>query len=107
VSVIGAIHRATSLSLTELAARERLSLATVSKVVSALELDDMVQRGRDPRDGRVCYVALTGRCEKWIEDNRRRRDSLIVSRMARLNTDDRRALIAAIPALERLVEMDD
>ena len=96
LSVIGTIHRHGPVSLGDLAARERLSPPTISKVVAAIEAEGLIERIADPEDRRVCRVRVTRGGERWIERGRAARNEWLAERIA--------ALAAAVPVLERLVD---
>lgn len=104
LSVIGTIHRHGPISLGDLAARERLSPPTISKVVAAIEAEGVIERIPDPEDRRVCRVRVTRSGERWIERSRAARNEWLAERIAALAPAERAALAAAVPVLERLVD---
>ena len=104
LAVIGSIKRLGPISLSQLAARERLSSPTISKVVSALEDAGLVVRELDADDRRVWRVRLTDAGETFVEEGRQRRSEWLAERLARLSARERATLHAAIPVLERLLE---
>jgi DNA-binding MarR family transcriptional regulator len=103
LSVLGSILRHGPVRMSDLAARERLSAPMITKVVDALVARELVQRVRDPDDGRSwrAEVSLSGR--RWLAASRERRDRWLSARLSQLDDDDRSAIAAALPALERLV----
>lgn len=103
-SLLGTMLNHGPLTISELAAREQLSLPMVSKVVSALESEGLVERSTDPDDGRACPVAITESGRRWIAESREQRDRWLASRIARLDDDERRRLDGAISVLKRLVD---
>lgn len=104
LTVIGAIHRHGPISLGELAARERLSPPTISRVVAALEETGMIERAPDAHDRRVYRVRTTADGARWIERSRTARNEWLAGRIAALSAPERAALAAALPVLDRLVE---
>ena len=103
LSVIGAIHRDGPIALGDLAARERLSPPTISKVVAALEDTGFIERIPDAQDRRVCRVRVTPSGQAWIERNQAVRDEWLAARIAALDPAERAALDDALPVLERLL----
>lgn len=106
LTVIGSILRVGPITLSQLAARQRLSAPTISKVVGALEDAGLVVRELDPDDRRVWWVRLTEAGEAFVEDGRQRRSQWLADRMARLTGRERATLLAAVPVLERMLEPD-
>lgn len=69
--VLRALSELGPLSMGALAAEMRLSVSTMTRVVAQLDHKSLVRRTSDPRDGRVCRVALSARGQsqwKRIED---------------------------------------
>lgn len=102
-SVLGSISRHGPIGLTDLAGREQLSAPMISKVVAALEHEQLVERVKDPADGRACRVQISPHGDRWLVESRDRRDRWLAERLAGLADHERAALDAAIPALEQLV----
>ena len=91
----------TPLSTGDLAARARVSPATISLQVDRLVRLRLVQRSRDPRDGRRVLLRLTGegatqRSERTLLDPDRVREAL-----SRLPPEQREALATGLRALAR------
>jgi DNA-binding MarR family transcriptional regulator len=106
MAVIGSIKRNGPITLSQLAARERLSAPTISKVVGGLEDRGLVIRELDGHDRRVWWVRLTDAGEDFIDAGRQRRSQWLADRLARLSARERATLLAAVPVLERLLESD-
>ncbi|MCF1592327.1 MarR family winged helix-turn-helix transcriptional regulator [Streptomyces muensis] len=90
------------LSLTELAAREKYSAPTISKVVIILEESGLIERLADPSDRRISRVQLSEQGEKWFEEGGARRFAWLAGRISRLKATELAALVAALPVLEHL-----
>jgi DNA-binding MarR family transcriptional regulator len=106
LTVMGSIHRHGPLSLGDLSARERLSPPMISRVVASLEEEGVVERMFDASDRRVCLVRISDEGERWIEETRAERDAWLAQRLATLGPDELKALMAAAPLLQRLVDED-
>jgi DNA-binding MarR family transcriptional regulator len=85
-----------------LAAAEQVRPPTMTRLVAALERLGLVVREPDPSDGRVVLVRATARARTVLEAGRARRVAALAARLAALADDERRALEAALPALERV-----
>lgn len=103
-SLLGTVLRRGPVTISELAAREQLSLPMVSKVVSALESDGLVARSTDPADGRACPVQITAAGHRWVDTSREQRDRWLADRLADLDADERRRVRDALAVLHRLVD---
>jgi DNA-binding MarR family transcriptional regulator len=88
----------------DLAAREGVSAPTMTRIVSALVSEGYVSREPDPDDGRACLVTATAAGERAIREVRSARFNALLERVQRLPADQRTALLAALPALEALVD---
>jgi DNA-binding MarR family transcriptional regulator len=106
LSVLGATLRYGPIPLSEVAAREHLSLPTISKVVSKLEKARFVRRVLDAEDRRIVRVNITAAGERFIYDGRDRRNKWLADCMSSLEQDELDTLQAAIPVLERMLGDD-
>lgn len=95
------------LRMSELASREGVAAPTMTRVVSALEDSGLLVRAADPGDGRSSLVTLSAVGTARLAEVRAGRAALLTRRVEGLTPDDRRALRAAIPALERLAQTTD
>ncbi len=103
-SLLGTVLRHGPVTISELAAREQLSLPMVSKVVSALEADGLVARSSDPADGRTCPIVITAAGHRWVDTSREQRDRWLANRLADLDDAERHRLRDALAVLHRLVD---
>ena len=88
----------------ELAAAEHVAQPTMTVLVSRLEARRWVDRRPDERDGRAANVVLTDAGSELVDEVLERRAAFLAARIASLSRDERRALAAAVPILERLAE---
>ncbi|WP_308117624.1 MarR family winged helix-turn-helix transcriptional regulator [Streptomyces anatolicus] len=91
--------------LTELIASEQLSQPGLTQLVKRLERDGLVERGRDPRDGRAVLVRITQKGRNIGESCRGERAEQLAPLIALLTPAERRALARALPALRRLTRL--
>jgi DNA-binding MarR family transcriptional regulator len=105
LSALGTLYRRGPLRLNELARREGISASTISRLVDSLEQSGaLVERSPDPTDARASQVAITAEGSAVLEDLRRNGTRLIDRALHSLDSSERAALHAALPALEKLVE---
>src|SRR5690606_24735627 len=91
--------------LTELAAAEHVTQPAMTQLVSRLERDGLAERRSHPADGRVVMVHITDAGSALVASRRAARAEQLSSVLARLSEEERRAIAAALPALDRLVDL--
>lgn len=64
-SILVPLYEEDGLRMGEIARRARLSKQTITTMIRLLERDGLVQRRRDPRDGRAALVYLTHRAQAF------------------------------------------
>jgi DNA-binding MarR family transcriptional regulator len=90
----------------ELAQREAVTAPTMTRVLAALAERGLIVKEADPTDARSVRVSLSTAGVETLARIRSERTALLGARVARLTSEQRAALIAALPALEALVEDD-
>ena len=88
--------------LTELYAAEGVTQPAMTQLVTRLEKDGLAERCGDPADGRVVLVAITAAGREVVEGRRRRFAAALDEVLQQLPAEDRAAIVAALPAMERL-----
>lgn len=106
VSALAEIVKSGPLRLGDLAARERITPPTLSRIVAHLVDQGYVERRPDPDDARAGLVAATRAGRELLKGVRSRRIAELTARLARLTEEERTALLAAVPALRRLLDED-
>jgi DNA-binding MarR family transcriptional regulator len=101
-SALATIDREGPLTLGELAAAEHVAPPTVTKVVGKLEERGLVTRVGDEDDRRVSRVSTSPDGRAMLDAARRRRATWLAERLDDLDDDERAAVDAALPVLERL-----
>jgi DNA-binding MarR family transcriptional regulator len=91
------------LRLSELARREAVSVPTMSRVLAALDEQQLVVRTPDPQDARSVLVTLSEEGARRLAQVRSHRTALVARRLRRLDAVQRASLAAALPALEALL----
>jgi len=102
LSCLSAIGRMGPLPLGDLAAQERLSPPTVTKVTTKLQEAGLVERLGDPTDRRVSLVSVTAAGRRKLEEVRTRRSAWLHERLDELSAADLDRLAAALDVLEGL-----
>jgi len=103
-AALATIDRHGPLTPSELAARERIQRPTVTRIVARLEEGGLVQRTRDPQDGRSSLVALSPAGRRLLARGRTRKNAYLARRLRELDASDRATLERAAAVLERLLE---
>jgi DNA-binding MarR family transcriptional regulator len=106
VSALAEVVREGPLRLGDLAARERIAPATLTRVVSGLVDHGYVIRTPDPDDARASRLTATDAGRELISGLRSHRAEQLAARLRGLSAEDRAALLNAGPALARLVASD-
>ena len=103
-SVLATLEDQAPLRLSELARREAVTPPTMSRVLAALDDAGLLVRTPDPQDARSALIHLSEAGHDAIRRIRTERTAALAQRLDRLDAEQRAALEAALPALERLVE---
>ena len=93
-------------SLSGLARAEQVTPATMSKLVSDLEAEDLVAKRIDREDKRGVRIEVTAKGRALMEEGRRRRLALLQKRLAKLGRDERAVLAEAAALMRKLAERD-
>lgn len=103
ISALATLSRYGQLRLGDLAAKEGVAAATMSRIVAALVEGGYARRESDPVDRRAWLAIVTDEGERLLSGVRSTRVRELDARIERLPRDKREALIAALPALEALL----
>jgi DNA-binding MarR family transcriptional regulator len=103
VSLMAVIRREPGIGVRELATRERMSAAGMSKYVAKLEAAGLIAR-RPVEDRRRVGLALTPEGTRVLRSVRSRRTAWLASRLRGLPPTELAAIDAAIGPLGRLLE---
>lgn len=102
-SVLSRLDREGPQTTSALAAAERVRPQSMAQTLAELETAGLIERRPDADDRRRIQIELTplGR-ERVLEARGRRADWLAAAIAAELTPDEQRALLAAVPLLQRL-----
>lgn len=106
VSALSTIDRSGPLRLSDLAAVEGVAPSTLTRLVAALEERRYVQRAAVAGDARASEVAITVPGREVLDRIRRESTTALAGSLALLDPAELAALAAALPALERLGDVD-
>lgn len=102
LSALYTVEKHEPIRLSDLACYERVSPPTLTRCVASLEELGLLERRPDPDDGRAALITLSPSGRKLTADLRRERTTILTGRIEGLDAAQRRALAAALPALEAL-----
>lgn len=105
VSVLFRIEQSEPVRMGVLAHHERITPATLSKVVDSLEALGLVEREADPLDGRVTLVKVAAPGRRLIEVQRTTSTLAVQDALTKLTRNERHVLLRSLPALDKLAEI--
>lgn len=103
-SVLATLDRGGPMMMTQLADVEGISKPSATGIVGRLVEKGMVEKTRDPADGRSSIVAITRAGSQLLEQRRRERTAYLASRVDSLDDGDRVVLERAVELLEAMIE---
>ena len=107
ISALATLVNSGQLRLGDLAAKEGVAAATMSRIIASLVESGYVSRESDPVDRRAWLAKATDEGERLIYGVRSTRVQELNRRLDRLSPEHREALTTALPALEALIADED
>jgi DNA-binding MarR family transcriptional regulator len=104
VAGLATIERHGPLSPSELAKLERIKRPTATRIVGHLEAAGLVERVKDPEDGRGSILTVTSAGRAHLKRLRERKTAYLASRLSAMDAEDRRTLERAAELLEGMLE---
>jgi DNA-binding MarR family transcriptional regulator len=104
VAALATIERHGPLSPSELAELERIKRPTATRILRHLGEAGLVERVRDPEDGRGSILTVTAAGRTHLRRLRARKTAYLATRLDKLDPEDRRTLERAAELLEGLLE---
>ena len=104
ISVLLTVVREERIRISTLAAAEGLNPTMLSRAISRLSDDGLIARVSDDGDRRSAWVQSTAAGRRVAASMRRERTDALNRALDELPTADRRLIVRALPALERLGE---
>jgi DNA-binding MarR family transcriptional regulator len=105
-SALSTLNRSGPQRLTDLAAIEGVSQPSMTVLVTGLERAGLAERRPSPDDGRVVLVTLTQAGADYLRNRRQAGTTVVADLIGDLSAADAAALAAAVPAINRLTELD-
>jgi DNA-binding MarR family transcriptional regulator len=103
LAALSTLKRHGALTPGELAAHEKVTPPSMTRVLAALEERELVSRRAHPTDGRQALVELTDAGRDLLHGEVRAREAWLARRLAELSDADREVLRAASAVIEKLV----
>ena len=103
-SALASLHLNGSRNLGDLAADERVTPPSASRLVRDMERDGLVRRAPDPADGRAVRIGLTPAALALFETARAEKIALVADYLEALPPATRAAIGVAFAALDDLAE---
>jgi DNA-binding MarR family transcriptional regulator len=104
-STLRTLERHGAHRLSELASKEGVTQPAMTQLVSRLERAGLAQRCTDPTDARVVIVRIADPGREVLRARRAARAQKLHELMGSLTQADRTAIVAALPALDRLADL--
>jgi len=104
VAALATVERHGPLSPSELADREGIKRPTATRIVSHLEEAGLVERVKDPADGRASILSATPKAKNLLKRLRARKTAYLAKRLSAMDAEDRRTLERAAGLLEEMLE---
>jgi len=102
LAALGTVFHYGPLTAGELAEREHVQPPSMTKIITALEGRGLVLRAVHPIDRRQILISCSQAGRDLVISTRRARTEWLARRLAVLSADERAALRAAAPVLEKL-----
>ncbi|EGD40798.1 MarR family winged helix-turn-helix transcriptional regulator [Nocardioides sp. WG-D5] len=103
-TVLGVLARTGAQRVTDLARTAGVSQPAMTQLVNRLTRQGMLARVADDADRRAVLVEITDAGREVLEARRGQRAGVLDAALARVSAEDRAAIAAALPALDRLVD---
>lgn len=105
LSALATIVEAVRIRPGDLASKEGIAPATLSRIISNLEQSGYITRESDPDDGRSFFLTATAKGATELVELRQARSAALLDQLRHLGDHDQSLLFAAVPALENLAAM--
>jgi len=90
-----------AMSLNDLARAEQVRPPTMSRIVDALESENLIRRTVNPQDRRAVVLEATAKGTAILWQGRKRRIKFLAKHLSRLTETERKNIDAAIKAIQK------
>jgi DNA-binding MarR family transcriptional regulator len=104
IAALATVERHGPISPSELAEIERIKRPTATRIIRHLEQGGLVERVKDPEDGRGSILSITAEGRTLLRRLRQRKTAYLAKRLATMDAEDRRTLERAAELLEGMLE---
>jgi DNA-binding MarR family transcriptional regulator len=102
LAALASLERHSAMTPGELAGHEKVQPPSMTRVIAALEELGLVMRAPHATDRRQVVLTVTARGREVVHQSRRLREEWLAQRLRELTPQERAALRAAAPILEKL-----
>jgi DNA-binding MarR family transcriptional regulator len=102
-AALSTVERHGPMTPSEIAVRERIQRPTATRVLARLEEAGLVERMRDPADGRSSLLSATRAGHELLAELRTRKTAFLARRLEGLDAEERAVLGRATDILERIL----
>jgi DNA-binding MarR family transcriptional regulator len=102
LAALAALERHGAMSPGDLAEHEKVQPPSMTRVIATLEARGLLLRTPHPTDRRQVILTVTDGGRNVVKEARRRRDAWLARQLRELTPQERAALRAAAPVLEKL-----
>jgi DNA-binding MarR family transcriptional regulator len=106
VAALATIERHGPMTPSEIAAVERVKRPTITRTLVCLEREGLIDRARDPQDGRSALISVNGAGRERLRRLRGRKNAYLARRMREMTDEEVETLERAAEILERMREGD-
>jgi DNA-binding MarR family transcriptional regulator len=101
-AALAAVERHHAMTPRELAEHEKVRPPSMTRVIAALEEQELLVRSPHPTDGRQVILNVTEKGRDLLKEQRRRKQAWLTQRLKELTPEQRAILRQAAPILEKL-----
>jgi DNA-binding MarR family transcriptional regulator len=102
LAALATLDRHGAMSPGELAAHEKISPPSTTRLIGVLETTGLIERTAHPTDRRQVMLAVSPAGQALLKEDRRRRDVWLAQRLQALDADELEVLQRAAGILDRL-----
>ncbi len=104
IAVLSSVERDGAQRITEIASSQALAQPTVTQLVATMEARGLVERARDPQDGRVVLVSLTPEGFAALQAFRNHYRSVLRAQLSERSDEEIQALASATELMQDVID---